>query len=198
MARTTSRRCGAAATCCAIRARARRCQRSRHCAPKDVPNPRFFDETGAAARPRLFYFVGLADGGAARGRGGGRQTINTPVLRHWLQLVADAEDGLGAAEIEMAVRRHLAAETVEDQRLGRLVEIDQDIAAEDDIEAAESGHFVEQVQLPETHHRANRRIDLPALALLLEILDEKLDGQAALHLELRVETGLGLVENLGR
>src|SRR5260221_3178692 len=97
----------------------------------------------------------------------------------------------------VAVRRHLAAETVEDQRLGRLVEIDQDIAAEDDIEAAESGHFVEQVQLPETHHRANRRIDLPALALLLEILDEKLDGQAALHLELRVETSLGLVENLG-
>ena len=45
---------------------------------------------------------------------------------------------------------------------------------------------------------ADRGVDLPALALLLEILDQQLDRQAALHLELRVEPGLRLVEDLGR
>ena len=53
---------------------------------------------------------------------------------------------------------------------------------------------LEQVEGAELHLPDAASI-LPALALLLEIFDQILDRQAALHLELRVLAGLGLLED---
>ena len=49
---------------------------------------------------------------------------------------------------------------------------------------------MQQIELPVLHHGADVRVDLPELADLLEILDQQLDRQAALHLELAVDAGL--------
>ena len=46
------------------------------------------------------------------------------------------------------------------------------------------------------HHRADGGIDLPQAAGLLEIFHHQLDRQAALNLELAVETGSCLLKHL--
>jgi hypothetical protein len=48
------------------------------------------------------------------------------------------------------------------------------------------------------HHAADIGIELPQLADLLEMLDQQLDRQAALHLELAVDPRLGLLEHFLR
>ena len=53
------------------------------------------------------------------------------------EMLAQSDHRLGRAEDEIAVGRKLAGEAGENVDLGRLVEIDQYIAAEDDVELAE-------------------------------------------------------------
>ena len=87
------------------------------------------------------------------------------------------------------------ATAVEDVGLGVLVEIDQHVAAEDDVEGAEMGEVLQQVELPVLHHGADVGIELPQFALLGEILHQQLDRQAALHLELAEHAGLGFFQH---
>ena len=84
---------------------------------------------------------------------------------------------------------------VEDAGLGVLVEIDQDVAAEHHVEGAEMGEILQQVELPVLDHGADIGIELPQLAGLGEMLDQHLDRQAALHLELAEDAGLGLFQH---
>ena len=84
---------------------------------------------------------------------------------------------------------------VEDAGLGVLVEIDQDVAAEDHVECSEMGKILQQVQLPVLDHGANIGVDLPQLAGLGEVLEQQLDRQAALHLELAEDTGSGFLKD---
>ena len=90
---------------------------------------------------------------------------------------------------------HRLGETAEDIDLGILVEIDQDVAAEDDVEGAELGEIVQQIQLPMLNHGAQLRADLPKLAVLLEIFDEQLNRKAALDLELAVDARFRFLEH---
>ena len=106
-----------------------------------------------------------------------------------LERVGQTDDGFRRAQHEEAVRFHRLGETVEDVDLGVLIEIDQDVAAEDDVECPELGKVVQQIELPVLHHGADVGVDLPELSRLLEIFDQQLDRQAALHLELAVDAG---------
>ena len=57
------------------------------------------------------------------------------------------------------------------------------------------GKVLQQVELPVLHHGADIGVELPQLADLREILDQHLDRQAALHLELAEDSGLGLFQH---
>src|SRR5262249_54978744 len=78
------------------------------------------------------------------------------------------------------------------------IEIDQHVAAEYDVEAAERYRILQQIELAILHHAADLLADLPAITVLLEIFDQQGDRQAALHLELRIDALFGPVENLRR
>ena len=54
----------------------------------------------------------------------------------------------------------------------------------------------QQIELLEFDHGADVRRDLPQLADLAEMFDQKLDRQAALHFELAVEAGPRLFQNV--
>ena len=89
----------------------------------------------------------------------------------------------------------ISREPIEDVGLGVLVEIDQHVAAEDDVEHAEMGEVLQQVELTMLHHAADLGIELPELAVLREIFHQQLDRQAALHLELAEDAGLGFFQH---
>ena len=55
-------------------------------------------------------------------------------------------------------------QALENIGLGVLVEIDQHVAAEDDVEHAEVGKILQQVELAMLHHGADVGIELPELA----------------------------------
>ena len=61
--------------------------------------------------------------------------------------------------------------------------------------APSCGKIVQQVQLPVLNHGADLGVDLPELAVLLEVFDQHLNRKAALHLELAVDAGLRLLEH---
>jgi hypothetical protein len=77
-------------------------------------------------------------------------------------------------------------EAAENIDLGVLIEIDQNVSAEDHIEDPELGKIVQQIQLPVRNHRPNICIDLPELADLLEVFYQQLNRQTALNFELAV------------
>src|SRR3546814_15222861 len=79
----------------------------------------------------------------------------------------------GAAEEQGAVRHQLVGDAGQDLGLGRLVEIDQHVASEHDIELAERPRVLEQVVLAERHLVADRIGELPAVAVLLEVLSSE-------------------------
>src|SRR5579875_1058322 len=198
--RTTSRPCGGAATCCAIlRPRSSRASSaSPHIEPAE-PRHRLRLRRRSFPRHRDDRFAAApASDGGARLRRRGADRIDPPLGGKRLEAVGDAEHRLGAAEIEEAVIGHDLTDALEHPGLGLLVEVNKDVAAEDDVEAAEDARVVEQVEFPELHHRPDRRVDLPALAVLLEVLHEEADRETALHLELRIDSGFRLGQDVPR
>src|ERR1700738_2975751 len=93
-----------------------------------------------------------------------------------------------------AVRLGRLGEAIEYVDLGVLIEIDQNVPAEDHVEDPELGKIVQQIWLPVLNHRANGGIDLPELCRLLEVFDEHLNREAALDLELTIYSRLGFLE----
>src|SRR5690348_11559112 len=123
---------------------------------------------------------------------------NAGMARVRNEFLADADDGLGAAEEEDAALGHLAAHAVENVALGRELEIDEHVAAENDVEGSERGEVLQEVERPELDALAQGRLDAPALVFLVEVFGEHLNRQAALRFEMRVETAPRPVDHLGR
>src|SRR5689334_3323432 len=112
------------------------------------------------------------------------------------KLVGDPEHRLGATKEEITVVRELPVNAPQDVALGRRVEVDQHVAAEHDVEHAERGEIVEQVELAEGDLAPNGRGEFPTVFRDFgEVLEERLDRQAALNLELRVPSRRGLGED---
>ncbi len=74
-------------------------------------------------------------------------------------------------------------QTIQQAPLVLDVELDEHVAAEDDVEAAEMGEIRDRSALLEMHTRAQILGDLPALALLMEIAQKHRNRQTALHLD---------------
>ena len=87
----------------------------------------------------------------------------------------------------MPVRGHLPRDCLQRPCLGRLIEVDQHVAAEYDVEPAERAQIAEQVPLLPLHHGAECVADPPAGVLAVEIPHQHLHRQAALDFELGVE-----------
>ncbi len=102
------------------------------------------------------------------------------------EALGEAENGLGAAEIKHAIGRQPLGDRLQHPALGRLIEIDQHVAAENGVELAERAEIGEQIPLPEADHGAERFGDPPALLLLAEMLDQRGHRHPALDLELGV------------
>ena len=96
----------------------------------------------------------------------------------------------GSAQRQHAIGLQHPGEPLEDVDLGILIEIDQHVAAEDDVEHAEMGEVLQQIELTVLHHAADFGTDLPELAVLGEIFHQQPDRQSALHLELAEDAGL--------
>ena len=58
----------------------------------------------------------------------------------------------------------MSCDAVEHADLGLLIEIDQHVAAEHHVEAAEAGEIGQQIERPVLHHGADVRRDLPGVA----------------------------------
>jgi hypothetical protein len=59
------------------------------------------------------------------------------------QAVGHAEHRLGSAQVEQAIRRHAPGQRLQHPALGRRVEIDQHVPAEDHVEAAQSAQILQ-------------------------------------------------------
>src|SRR5207249_11586692 len=124
--------------------------------------------------------------------------VEAAALRVWLELLGEADHGLGGAQHEIAVALDLTRQTIKHNDLVILVEVDQHIAAEHDVEYAKRPEIIEQVERPELHRGADLGRKVPAVTDLREMFDQELDRQPALNLELAVDAGLGLLQHLGR
>src|SRR5882757_6854428 len=100
--------------------------------------------------------------------------------------VGQPDHRFGRSQRQEAIGLGRPGEAAENVDLGVLIEINQNVSAEDHIEGPELGKIVQQIQLPVRDHRANIRVDLPELADLLEVFDEHLNRQTALNFELAV------------
>src|SRR6266545_870431 len=142
-----------------------------------------------------------ADDGELRLGGGLRASgrrVEAALVGERLEAVGEADHGLGRAQHQIALAVEAARQAFEYADLGVVIEIDQHVAAEHQVEHAELAEVLQQVERLELDHGADVGGDLPAFADLREILDQQLDRQPALHLELAVEAGLGLLQHLGR
>src|SRR6266566_4071090 len=124
--------------------------------------------------------------------------IQTAPFRIRLEDIGQPDHGFGCSQHEETVRLSRFGETVEDVDLGVLIEVDQNVPAENHIEDPELGKIVQQIQLPILNHGSYISVDLPELSGLLEVLDQHLDRKAALDFELAVYSSLGFFEHLLR
>src|SRR5579871_4411393 len=89
------------------------------------------------------------------GTAGRVRLVEAALVRIRPERVGNPDNGFGCTQHQHAVRLDRLCDALEDSRLGLLVEIDQDVAAEDDVEFAEAGEVLHQVELAILHHPAN-------------------------------------------
>src|ERR1700734_370116 len=138
---------------------------------------------------------------ASSSRAGGRAAFTVPnggTAPFEGRATEPALHGFSGAQRQYAIGFNHPCKAVEDPGLGVLIEIDQDVAAEDHIEGAEMGKIVQQIQLPVLDHGTDIGIELPEFSDPREMLDQRLNRQPALDLELAEDAGLGFFQNAVR
>ena len=93
---------------------------------------------------------------------------------------------------------HRRGQPLERQRLLLGAEVEQDVAAQDDVELARVRRRLEQIVDLEADRLAQRLDRAPAVGAFLEPLDHLVDAEAALDLELGVGAGAGAIDARGR
>src|SRR5262249_46854802 len=84
--------------------------------------------------------------------------------------ITEIERCLGAAQEQVAVRLEHAGQPAENGLFCFYVEIDHDIANEDQIHARQDGPGLGQIHFLEIDHATDRRLELPIGSVLVEIL----------------------------
>src|SRR5215475_8750178 len=92
------------------------------------------------------------------------------------------------ADDEIAIGSERIGEAIQDACFGLRFEIEQYVAAEDDIHLAEEAVIVEQIEGAEFDHAAQMFGDTPVFIFLRKMGNEAFDAQATLNLERGVET----------
>ena len=90
----------------------------------------------------------------------------------------------GASQEKISMRGKQWRNLAKNFSLGLLIEVDQDIAHENDIDFGQKRPRLGEVQFTKLNHAPNFIPDLPRIALFGEVLDQKLGGKAAIHLYL--------------
>src|SRR5208283_476906 len=112
------------------------------------------------------------------------------------ELLLDAEGRFGAAQQQPAASKQRAVDFFQDAPLGFGVEIDQDVAAEHQVERPQSPHALAQVDGLETDHPPQRIVQLPVHAGTAKVLHQVGRRQATVHLDLLVLAGSGAFQDL--
>src|SRR5215510_15445364 len=126
----------------------------------------------------------------------GSRNVKPAPVGERLECVGQAYDGLGGPKHKVSVVRHLARNAVEHGGLGILIEIDQHVSAKHDVECAQRGEIVKEINGTELHHAAQFRRELPCFANLIEIFDQQLNRKPTLNFKLRVNSGFRLFKDL--
>ena len=101
------------------------------------------------------------------------------MLGVWHERIRQADHGLGRAEKHGPAGVERLCDASQHIRFRRRIEIDEDVAAEDDVESAEMAEALDQIQGPEGDHGADLRRDLPILPKLGEVLSRSWMGARA-------------------
>lgn len=96
------------------------------------------------------------------------ENIKAAFVGERFERLGEADDSLRGPEHQKPVFGHLPGDPIEDGDLGLLVEIDQHVAAEDDIEIAQHRKIVKQVKRTELNHAAQFGRESPGFADLIE------------------------------
>src|SRR5690606_30156723 len=83
-----------------------------------------------------------------------------------------------------AIAREIAPHLRQNIALAGIIEIDEDVPAKDDIDIADDAEVTKKIKSTEIDLRAQRVLDLPLVAPLIEVAQQVWRWQAALHLEL--------------
>src|SRR5690242_2781529 len=114
------------------------------------------------------------------------QPVEPASLDVGAELARLADHSLTRAEHQPAVLGHRGHQTLEREGLLVRAEIEQHIAAQDDIEPTRMGRRLEYIVNLEAHRLSQRLDRAPAVAGLLEPFDHLVDAEPALDLELGV------------
>src|SRR5262252_1152303 len=85
---------------------------------------------------------------------------------HQAELVVHSVKRFGVAEKEISVRKKVVVEVLDDAPLRGKIEIDQDVAAENHVEALHESHprIIREIQAVESHGSARRGLHLKLIA----------------------------------
>src|ERR1035441_3297126 len=125
--------------------------------------------------------------GDVRGRASHRLSV---------ERLLEAECRLNASQQQPSAAKEGAVKFLHDLLLGFGIEIDHDVAAEDEIERPEGTQARAQVNRFKVDQFTNRFAQLPFRVASPKILDQKSSRQAPVHLDLLVVAGPGTIQNL--
>src|SRR5579862_7821500 len=111
---------------------------------------------------------------------------NTALPRQLHQRQAKINAGILRTQKKIAIRREHVNELSQRGGSHLRVEIEEYIAAEDNVEFAEPAKIIEQVERAEAYHPAKSVGDAPARVLRSEIGGEQAGSEASLHFEICV------------
>jgi hypothetical protein len=112
-------------------------------------------------------------------------------------MLGEATRGLRSTQDQVAVIGEHGRDALEDPPARGRIEVDEHVAQEDDVEAAEPSGVGKKIVALEADPGAQSWTDLPVLPGALEVPDEELDRQAALHLEMGVAALAGPGDGTG-
>src|ERR1035441_10531814 len=108
----------------------------------------------------------------------------------------DAESRLGAAQQQPTASKQRAVEFLQDLLLRPGIEVDHDVAAENQVEGSEGAHALAQVNHLEPGHPAYLLAQLPVNAGAAEMLHQEGRRQTPVHLNLLELAGPGTLQDL--
>src|SRR5438093_7798433 len=117
--------------------------------------------------------------------------------RQPLEGIIDVQGGFRRTEQEVSVGSEHVADAPQHLPLGRRVEIDHDVAHQDEVQDGKVRPRSHEALPLEPDHRTDPSVELPSHAEPVEVLDQEVGRQAAVDLDLPVQARPGPIEHRG-